>query len=175
MSNLALVVYEILARKHDEFQSSIRRFVYRAERVEVERLGEDYLQLNMYEYGLKTPIPARRMSDGTLRFIALLATLMQEQAPSLVCIEEPELGLHPDAISLLARMLIRASRQTQLIVTTHSETFLNACTRKLDSVLVCEHDGGTKLSGLKASRLTDWLGKYRLGEIWRMGALGGNP
>ena len=89
--------------------------------------------------------------------------------------EEPELGLHPDAMALLADLLVDASTRTQLIVTTHSDALISALTDHADSVLVCEHRGGTVLRRIDAQKLTHWLERYRLGEIWRIGELGGNP
>ena len=93
----------------------------------------------------------------------------------MICIEEPELGLHPDAVTLLADVLVQASARTQLIVTTHSDQLVSALTDHANSVLVCEYRGGTVLCRVDPDRLQDWLEKYRLGEIWRIGELGGNP
>jgi predicted ATPase len=89
--------------------------------------------------------------------------------------EEPELGLHPDALSLVAELLVAASARMQIIVTTHSDVLVSALTDHVESVLVCEHRGSTQLASLDAERLTHWLDKYRLGDLWRMGELGGNP
>jgi predicted ATPase len=95
--------------------------------------------------------------------------------PPLICIEEPELGLHPDALALVAEMLVEASTRTQLIVTTHSDVLVSALTEHVESVLVSEYRGGTEMTRLDAGRLQHWLDKYRLGDLWRMGELGGNP
>jgi predicted ATPase len=107
--------------------------------------------------------------------MALLAVLLSPNPPPLVCIEEPELGLHPDALMLLGEVLIEASARTQLIVTTHSDTLVSALTDHADSVLVCEHIGQTQVHRVDADKFRHWLEKYRLGEIWRLGKLGGNP
>jgi predicted ATPase len=103
------------------------------------------------------------------------ALLLMPTPPPLVCIEEPELGLHPDALSLVAELLVAASERTQIIVTTHSDALVSAFTDRVESVLVCEHRGGTELQTLDAARLRHWLDNYRLGDLWRMGELGGNP
>ena len=89
--------------------------------------------------------------------------------------EEPELGLHPDALSLLAELMVEASSRSQLIVTTHSDAFVSALTEEADSVLVCEHLGGTVMRRVESEKLRYWLDRYRLGEIWRIGEIGGNP
>ena len=120
------------------------------------------------------PIPATRLSDGTLRYLCLLAILCHPDPPPLVCIEEPELGLHPDILPTIADLLRDASGRTQLIVTTHSDVLVDAFTEEPDSVVVCEkHDGQTEMRRLDTGRLRDWLDKYSLGELWRKGELGG--
>jgi predicted ATPase len=119
-------------------------------------------------------IPATRLSDGTLRYLCLLAILCHPEPPPLVCVEEPELGLHPDVLPELARLLIEASQRTQLIVTTHSDILVDAMTERPDAVVVCEkNDGKTEMRRLKREDLTEWLAKYRLGQLWTKGQLGG--
>ena len=75
-------------------------------------------------------IPATRLSDGTLRYLCLLAILCNPNLPALVCLEEPELGLHPDILPGLADLLREASERCQLIVTTHSDTLVDALTTR---------------------------------------------
>jgi predicted ATPase len=112
-------------------------------------------------------IPATRLSDGTLRYLCLLAILCDPNPPPLICIEEPELGLHPDVLPKLAHHLLAASRQTQLIITTHSDVLVDAMSEQPESVVVCEkHDAATTLERLNREGLQVWLEKYRLGELW---------
>ena len=119
-------------------------------------------------------IPATRLSDGTLRYLCLLAILCDPEPPPLVCIEEPELGLHPDILPKLADHLVRASSRTQLIVTTHSDILVDAMTECPESVIVCERrDGRTEMRRLREEELTGWLEKYRLGQLWTKGQIGG--
>lgn len=119
-------------------------------------------------------IPATRLSDGTVRWLALLSVLLHPKPPPLVCIEEPEIGLHPDLMPTLARLLKQASARMQLIVTTHSEALINAFTDAPDNVLVCERtDGCTTLKRLDQGALSEWLKMYSLGELWSKGELGG--
>ncbi|MEW6754253.1 MAG: AAA family ATPase [Candidatus Latescibacterota bacterium] len=93
-------------------------------------------------------MPATRLSDGTLRYLALLAVLCHPTPPPLVCIEEPELGLHPDIMPQLAVLLCEAATRTHLVVTTHSDILVDALTDTPEAILVCEkHDvagGGTE-------------------------------
>jgi predicted ATPase len=134
------------------------------------------IQIFFHEKGLKHPVPATRLSDGTLRYLCLLAVLCHPEPPPLLCIEEPELGLHPDVIPTVAAILVEASQRTQLIVTTHSDALISALSTTAQSVVVCERDSnGTKLQRLDPNLLYEWLERYRLGELWLMGELGGNP
>ena len=105
----------------------------------------------MFQEG-ENVIPASRFSDGALRFLCLLVVLLDPNPPApLVCIEEPELGLHPDVLSTVAKLLVDASERTQLVVTTHSEALVDAMTDQPESVLVADRDGnGTQLRRLSA-------------------------
>lgn len=120
-------------------------------------------------------IPAMRLSDGSFRYLCLLAILHDPEPPPLIGIEEPELGLHPDLLPKLADLLVEASQRTQLIVTTHSDILVDALTEHPESVVICEkHDGCTTMQRLNAHELKPWLAKYRLGQLWSKGELGGN-
>lgn len=119
-------------------------------------------------------VPATRLSDGTLRYLCLLAILCHPTPPPLVCIEEPELGLHPDVLPTLAELLKEASERCQLIVTTHSDVLVDAMSDQPESVLVAEKSAtGTSLTRLDAENLKPWLEKYRLGQLWTRGEIGG--
>lgn len=123
---------------------------------------------------MKSPIPAARLSDGTLRYLCLLAILYHPTPPPLICLEEPEIGLHPDLISGLAEMLKEASQRTQLIVTTHSDLLVSKFTDQPEAVVICERTPeGTTLKRLKADDLKEWLEEYSLGEVWLKGGIGG--
>lgn len=119
-------------------------------------------------------VPASRISDGSLRYLCLLALLLDPEPPPLIGLEEPEMGMHPDLIPKLADLLIDASSRCQLVVTTHSDILVDALSERPESVVVCEkHDGRTTMKRLDSSDLTHWLEKYRLGELWGRGELGG--
>ena len=122
------------------------------------------------------PIFSIRLSDGTLKFLCLLAVLLHPEPPPLVCLEEPEIGLHPDALKLVAEALLEASTRSQLIVTTHSADLVDALSDHPEAVVVCERDFdyGTQFKRLKREELDVWLKRYRLGELWRKGEIGGN-
>lgn len=119
-------------------------------------------------------IPATRLSDGTLRYLCLIALLLDPTPPPLICIEEPELGLHPDIIPKIADLLVDASKRTQLIITTHSDVLIDALSEQPESVLVCEkHEGQTQIKRLNPADLAHWLKDYRLGNLWLSGEIGG--
>lgn len=118
----------------------------------------------------------RQLSDGTLRFICLATLLMQppQHQPSTILIDEPELGLHPYALTVLAALLRQASDMRQLIVSTQSVDLVNELTPE-DIVVVNRKEGASAFERLDADRLKDWLEDYALGELWKMNVLGGRP
>jgi predicted ATPase len=119
-------------------------------------------------------IPATRLSDGSIRYLCLLAILCDPEPPPLVGLEEPELGLHPDLLPKVADLLLAASQRTQLIVTTHSDILIDALTDHPDTLVICEkHDGRTTLRRTTREDVQPWLKKYRLGQLWTQGQLGG--
>lgn len=174
--NLALILNKI---EHDqaslEFNNLLKRFFPRFERMST-KVSSGTIQFYLHEAGFRSPVPATRLSDGTIRFVVLLATLLTPSPPPLICIDEPELGLHPDAVSLIADLMVRTSERTQLVVATHSDALVSALSNKPDTVVACERSGmGTTLRRLDSAKLAHWLEDYALGDLWRMGELGANP
>jgi len=173
--NLALVLHEMdFLGVYDRVRDYLKRFCERFEDVKV-RVGEGVARPFLRESGLSDMLSGVRMSDGTLKFLCLLAVLFHPKPAPLVCIEEPELGLHPDALRLVAEVLVEASERTQLIITTHSEALVDALSDRPESVLVCEHDfdNGTQFKRYSRGELDEWLEHYTLGELWRKGEIGG--
>ena len=116
------------------------------------------------------------LSDGVLRFICLTTLLLLErpQGPDLVMIDEPELGLHPFALELLAEMLRAASEERQIVVSTQSADLVSHFTP--EEVIVVEADDGiSTFRRLDSGSLKDWLEDYSLGALWQMGVVGGGP
>ena len=119
---------------------------------------------------------ASYLSDGTLRFVALATLFLQPEKclPSLVLLDEPELGLHPYAIELLAAMIRRASVDTQVIVSTQSSRLVDYF--EPEDILVADLvDRGTQIRRLDSSQLDSWLKEYSLGELWEKNEFGGRP
>jgi predicted ATPase len=174
--NLVLILkrFRDYPETSDRFLDAVRTVYAGISSVDVREAGEGYAELFVREEDQRL-ITARRLSDGTLRFLSLLAILCDPDPPPLVCIEEPELGLHPDVTETIAKLLIDAASRTQLIVTTHSSELISALGEVPESVVVCERGmDGTTLRRLERDKMKEWLDKYTLGHLWAMGELGGN-
>ena len=175
-SNLALVLDDLLNRppvkreilEHSKtFNQSIKDIATSI------TVGE--VQIFFHEEDLEHAVPATRLSDGSLRHLCLLAVLCHPEPPPVVCIEEPEIGLHPDIIPKVAKLLVEASSRSQIFVTTHSDILVDALTDTPESIVVCEKsEGATQLQRLDKTELEPWLERYRLGELWTSGEIGGN-
>lgn len=174
-SNLGMVLSDLDAQPGMSagISEKLGAFYPRAERV-VPRVHGATIQVLLLERGTHQPIPATRLSDGFLRYLRLLTVLCHPSPPPLICIEEPELGLHPDVVGTVAELLVEASRRTQLIVTTHSDLLVSALSDVPEAVLVCERDeDGTHLRRLEKDKLKEWLDEYTLGDLWLRGKIGG--
>jgi len=174
-ANLGLILSNLRRRDYDNFQCFLEslRILYPGIRdLNIDIVEGGNVQIFLQE--AHGPIPATRLSDGTLRYLFLLAILYDPNPPPLICIEEPELGLHPDVLPTLARLLVEASERTQLIVTTHSPILIDALSETPEYILVCEQtEEGSTLTRLDTDKLKPWLEKYRLGQLWMRGDLGG--
>lgn len=126
--------------------------------------------LNYRSRHFKTAIPASAMSDGQLRFLGLVLLLLLPNPPSLITIDEPEIGLHPEMLSILAELMQQAAEHTQLIVTTHSPQLIDAAQPE-DILVVQREEGRTTLERLDTDGLNQWLERYTLGKLWTMGKL----
>ncbi len=176
-SNLALVVNDLLGRRLEPpLDSYLKRFYESYESLHPRIFGNT-IELIVNEAGMSSALPASRLSDGTIRFIALLGILCHPNPPPLICIEEPEIAMHPDSQDLVVQLLKRASERTQLIVTTHSPWLIDRLSATPDHVVVCERDrhpaDGTKFKRFTRKELDDWLEDQPLGEVWMAGAMGG--
>ncbi|MGI8884221.1 MAG: AAA family ATPase [Pyrinomonadaceae bacterium] len=174
-SNLALVLNDLEHRgdTKDKIVENLKKFNPRIKDFSIRILGGT-VQLFIREEGLEKPISAMRLSDGTLRYLCLLAILCHPEPPPLICIEEPETGLHPDILPTIAELMIEASQRTQLIATTHPDILVSAFSEYPEAVLVCEKDeDGTHFKRLEKDKLKAWLEEYELGDLWLKGEIGG--
>jgi len=140
----------------------------------------ELIQLEWLQKDSVYPFRASQLSDGTLRFICLATALLQPALPPTVLFDEPELGLHPYALTLLGNLLQGAARRSgdyvsnQIVVSTQSAPLLNEFTPE-DVVIVERVQGESTFARLESSRLSEWLKDYTLGELWQKNVLGGRP
>ena len=138
------------------------------------RRNKEKIRLEWEEKGNDSYFNAAALSDGTLRFMCLSTLLLQPELPSLILIDEPELGLHPAAIQVLAGLLRSAATRTQLIVATQSVTLINQL--EPEQVWVVDREEGASVfRHLKGADMSSWLEDYGLGELWEKNILGGRP
>jgi len=182
LSSDSINLAQVLKAMRDRGDSSVfdrlvelmQKFYESVKDVDTELVGT-YLRIMIKEDGLSSRTPAERLSDGTLRWLMLLIILLDPAPPPVICIDEPELGLHPDAIHILADLLREASTRTQLVVTTHSTALIDAFSDDPETVCVCEKvNGSTVIKRLEKERLKVWLENYSLGHLWASGEIGGN-
>jgi len=134
----------------------------------------DETLLEWRQKGSDYPFHPSQISDGTLRFICLATVLLQPEPPSTILLDEPELGLHPYALTLLAGLIQKASKRTQVIVSTQSASLVDQFQPE-DIVVVERKNGESIFKRLNKSDLKVWLDDYSLGELWEMNMFGGRP
>lgn len=178
-ANLAAYLY-LLQQKHEvsfrQLEEHVRliapffdRFVLAPSRLNERKIKLEWRQKDSDAY-----FDAYALSDGTLRFICLATLLLQPSPPAIVLLDEPELGLHPYAIRILAEMLETASKRSQVLVATQSVTLLNQFAAA--DVLVAENEfGATTFRPLNEVALERWLADFSLGELWEKNVFGGRP
>ena len=180
-SNLGAFLF-LLSKKHRNAYTQIRRTVRLAAPffddfvLQRSELNEDKILLEWRHRGSDAYFNASALSDGSLRFIALATLLLQPESlrPSVILLDEPELGLHPYAITLLASLLKQASVTSQIIVATQSSLLLDHF--EPEDVLVADRvEGATQLRRLESSKLAAWLEDYSLGQLWEKNEFGGRP
>ncbi len=143
-------------------------------------LNPEFIRLEWLQNGSDYPFRASQFSDGTLRFICLTTALLQPFPPPTMLFDEPELGLHPYALTLLANLFKQAAQQhgsdisKQVIVSTQSALLLNEFEPE-DVVIVERSQGESRFRRLKRNDLSEWLNEYALGELWQKNVLGGRP
>jgi predicted ATPase len=137
-------------------------------------LRPDTIQLEWRERNSDAYFNAHALSDGTLRFICLATLLLQPSLPSLILVDEPELGLHPYAVTQLAALLKSAASTSQLLVATQSVTLTNQFEPD-DIVVVDRKDGQSTFRRVGADEVAAWTDEYSLGELWEKNLLGGRP
>jgi predicted ATPase len=141
-----------------------------------DNLNAELIKLAWKHKGSDKYFGVAALSDGTLRFIALTTLFLQplDLRPSVILVDEPELGLHPSAITLLASMIRQTSAETQIIASTQSPLLLDHFD-PIDVLVATRVNGATTLSRLESEPLKGWLEDYSLGQLWEKNELGGRP
>jgi predicted ATPase len=180
-SNLAAYLY-YLKNSHQNTYSRIRKtiglaipffddFVLKPQSLES---GEEQIRLLWKQKDSDYALWPSQLSDGSIRFICLTVALMQPEPPSTIIIDEPELGLHPFAITLLGALIRSAAHRMQVIVSTQSAPLVNEFS--IDDLIVVERENGeTVFHRHRQKEFEIWLEEYSVGELWEKNLLGGRP
>jgi predicted ATPase len=178
-ANLAAFLYKLKEKHSTSFQqieSTIRRVAPFFQQFDLKpnELSPDKIRLEWLEKGSNEYFNASSLSDGTLRMICLVTLLLQPQPPDTIIIDEPELGLHPTAIHLLASIIKSVASRVQIIISTQSVTLINQFLPE-DLIVVERADNQSVFRKIDSQELTVWLDEYALGELWEKNVLGGRP
>lgn len=178
-ANLAAFLYRLEKKEPDVYRNIVDtvRLVapfFSDFRLRPSRLNEDKIRLEWQERGSDAYFNAHALSDGTLRFMCLATLLLQPDPPTTILLDEPELGLHPAAITVLAGLLSSASTKTQIVASTQSVTLVNQF--EPEDLLVVDRGGPESIfRRLSEAEIDSWLDDYSLGELWEKNVLGGRP
>jgi predicted ATPase len=182
-SNIAPFLLKLKEEEHEYYKAVIEAvrlvtpffddFILKS--VRKGKMGEkEKVNLSWRQKGSDYPMQPYHFSDGTIRFICLATALLQPEPPSAILIDEPELGLHPYAIEILAELIKSTSKKTQVIVSTQSPALIDNFTPE-DIIIVNREDGASTFKRLDAKELSHWLEEYSLGELWRKNIVAGGP
>ncbi|MBI3492247.1 MAG: AAA family ATPase [Acidobacteria bacterium] len=178
-ANLAAFLYRLKKTDPNCFtliESTVRQIAPFFDRFDLEpdRLNTRSIKLEWREKGSDAVFTAQALSDGTLRFICLATLFLQPSPPPVILIDEPELGLHPAGVTVVASLLQSAATKTQVLAATQSVTLVNQLTPE-DVWVVDRIEGASVFRHLKAENWSAWLDDYALGELWEKNLLGGRP
>ncbi len=162
--------YRLIEKTVASVTPAFKSFLLEPNRLNTETIRLEWLHANGYD----TPMGDWQLSDGTLRFICLATLLLQPETPKTIIIDEPELGLHPQAINQLSALLKKVSVKSQVIISTQSAGLVDNFEPK-DIIVVDSKNSASEYSRLNGEKLSAWLEEYSLGEIWEMNIIGGQP
>ena len=178
-ANLAALLYALKSSKETAYRrivGTIRQVAPFFEDFDLEPTDSKDIILNWRHCKSDLVFGPHQLSDGTLRAICLISLLLQpqEDLPILIVVDEPEIGLHPYALNVIASLLRAASHHTQVLVSTQSSAFLDSF--EPEDIVVVERNGeATEFSRPDAEELEAWLEEYSLGETWEKNVIGGGP
>jgi predicted ATPase len=179
-SNLAALLYKLRDTKrpyYDRIVKTIRLIApFFKDFVLKPEINPHYIQLRWQDRNSDYEFRAHQLSDGTLRTMVLITLLLQPvtDLPTLIVLDEPEIGLHPYAINIIASLIHTVSEQTQIILATQSCTFLDRF--EPENIIVVEQEQGlSSFKRLDSASLKEWLEEYTLSELWEKNVTGGHP
>ena len=180
-ANLAAILYELKSHREVAYRrivETVRQVAPFFDDFDLDPTGPGYrdIILNWRHRNSDQVFGPHQLSDGTLRAICLISLLLQPQQnlPYLIVVDEPELGLHPYTLKVIAALLRAASRHTQVLVSTQSSAFIDSF--EPEDIVVVERRGeATEFSRPDAEKLGAWLDDYLLGEVWEKNVIGGGP
>jgi predicted ATPase len=161
--------------RFEAIEDSLRAAFPRFDRLDFPPVAAGTLTLAWRDSGFSHPLYAHQLSEGTLRFLWLATLLQSPGLTALTLLDEPEVSLHPELLSLLADLLREASRRTQIIVATHSDRLVRFLTPREVLVMDSTEDGMTKVTWADTLDLSEWLKEYTLDELWQHGRIGARP
>jgi predicted ATPase len=135
---------------------------------------KEKINLSWRQKGSDYPMQPYHFSDGTIRFICLATALLQPNPPSTLIVDEPELGLHPYAIDILAELIKSSAQKTQIIVSTQSPALVDNFEPQ-NIIVVCRKGGTSTFKRLSKEELNQWLEEYSIGDLWRKNIIAGGP
>lgn len=172
---LRLKTTDRFAKNYQEIVNAVRLVIpfFDDFRLDIQQFGEsEKVRLSWQQKGSDYPMQPYHFSDGSIRFICLATALLQPDPPSTILIDEPELGLHPEAISILAELIKDASKRTQIIVATQSPNLLNEFA--IDDIIVASRKGKqSTFERLSEQDFNVWLEDYSVGELWTKNVIQG--
>lgn len=185
-ANIAPFLYDLRNGRHDEDQQSYKQIVCAVQSVApffqdfylepTGKRGDENILLRWMHTNYRSPFSANVLSNGTARFVCLATLLLQpaDRRPRTVILDEPELGLHPAALCVLADIIRSVSEETQVICSTQSVVFANFFSPE-DFVVTELKDGVSVFRRLEREQVERWLDEYGMGDIWSKNLVGGRP
>lgn len=185
-ANIAPFLYDLKNGRHDEDQQSYKQIVCAIQSVApffhdfylepTAKRGDENILLRWRHKNRRSPFSANALSDGTARFVCLATLLLQPESrrPDTIILDEPELGLHPAALCVLADIIRSVSVKTQVICSTQSVIFANFFSPE-DFIVTELKDGVSVFERLGREQVERWLDEYGMGDIWSKNLIGGRP
>lgn len=178
-SNLAPFLY-LLKHTNDKHYDRIVKTIqlvipfFRDFILEPNPINTENIRLEWSDNFSEKTFTAHQFSDGSLRFICMVVLLLQPELPLVILLDEPELGLHPTAITILAGLIKKASNRTQVIISTQSVSLVNEFEAE-DIIVVEKENSETVFKRLDPTKLESWIELYSLGDLWDKNIIGGKP